>query len=41
MEYELMRVNEFLAENWSLWDAFCEQHGDDAQEIFEELGGEG
>ena len=40
MEYELMRVNEFLAENWSQWEAFCEQNGDDPQEIFEELGGE-
>lgn len=40
MEYENMRVVEFLSENWSLWEKFCEQNGDDAQEIFEQLGGE-
>lgn len=40
MEYELMRLTEFLSENWSKWESFCEQHGDDAQEIYEVIGGE-
>lgn len=40
MEYELMRVAEFLAENWSKWESFCENHGDNPQEIYEEIGGE-
>lgn len=39
MEYELMRVVEFLSENWSKWESFCEQNGDDADEIFKEIGG--
>lgn len=38
MEYELMRVVEFLSENWSKWESFCEQNGDDADEIFREIG---
>lgn len=40
MEYELMRVIGFLSENWSQWESFCEQNGDDADEIFKEIGGE-
>lgn len=40
MEYELMRIAEFLSENWSKWESFCEKNGDDPQEIYEEIGGE-
>ncbi|HHS9149092.1 hypothetical protein ACUYGM_08955 [Enterobacter roggenkampii] len=40
MEYELMRLAEFISENWSKWESFCEQHGDNAQEIYEQIGGE-
>lgn len=40
MEYELMRIAEFLSENWSKWESFCENNGDNAQEIYEEIGGE-
>ncbi|AWZ96677.1 hypothetical protein CSB67_2515 [Enterobacter hormaechei] len=40
MEYELMRLAEFISENWSQWESFCEQHGDNAQEIYEQIGGE-
>lgn len=37
MEYELMRVREFLSANWALWESFCEENGDDPQEIDESL----
>lgn len=37
MEYELMRVTEFLSANWSLFEAFCAEHGDDAEEISKTL----
>ncbi|AVO22962.1 hypothetical protein HWB57_gp125 [Erwinia phage vB_EamM-Bue1] len=33
MEYELMRVREFLAANWSMFESFCESNGDNAEEI--------
>ncbi|WP_257785775.1 hypothetical protein [Pantoea agglomerans] len=33
MEYELMRVREFLEANWSLFESFCEENGDNAEEI--------
>lgn len=35
-----MRIREFLSENWAAWEAQCDQNGDDAQEIYEQLGGE-
>ncbi|MEI7177089.1 hypothetical protein [Pectobacterium carotovorum] len=38
MEYELMRIVEFLSENWSKWESFCENNGDDPQQIYEEIG---
>lgn len=40
MEYELMRLAEFISDNWSMWESFCEQHGDNAQEIYKQIGGE-
>ena len=40
VEYELMRIQEFLSENWSKFESFCDQHGDDAQEIYKQIGGE-
>lgn len=40
MEYELMRIAEFLGENWSKWESFCENNGDDPDEIYKEIGGE-
>lgn len=33
MEYEKMRIREFLAENWSLFESFCEGNGDDPEQI--------
>lgn len=33
MEYEKMRVREFLDANWAMFEAFCEENGDDAEEI--------
>lgn len=40
MDYELMRLAEFISENWTQWESFCKQHGDNAQEIYEQIGGE-
>ncbi|WP_460208417.1 hypothetical protein [Klebsiella oxytoca] len=40
MEYELMRVREFMSDNWEAWEALCDQNGDDAQQIYEQLGSE-
>lgn len=37
MEYELMRVREFIAVNWSLFESFCESNGDSAEKIDEVL----
>lgn len=37
MEYELERVAEFLVSHWSLFESFCEQNGDDAEEIIKVL----
>lgn len=33
MEYEKMRIREFLAENWTLFESFCTNNGDVAEEI--------
>lgn len=33
MEYELMRLREFIEANWALFEAFCAENGDDAEEI--------
>lgn len=33
MEYELMRVRDFLAANWALFESFCESNGDNAEQI--------
>lgn len=35
-----MRIAEFLAENWYKFEAFCEQHGDDADEIYKAVSDE-
>ncbi len=40
MEYENMRIAEFLAENWSKFVSFCEQHGDDPDEIYKAVSDE-
>lgn len=30
----------FLAEIWVLFERFCEQHGEDPEDIYHDLGGE-
>lgn len=40
MEYELMRVREFISENWAAWQSQCDHNGDDADELYEALGSE-
>lgn len=30
----------FLAENWALFERFCEQYDEDPDDIYHELGGE-
>lgn len=33
MEYEKMRIREFIAAYWSNFESFCESNGDDPEEI--------
>lgn len=33
MEYEKMRIREFLAEHWAEFESFCKTNGDDADQI--------
>ncbi|CAM3297929.1 hypothetical protein SB6411_02117 [Klebsiella spallanzanii] len=33
MEYGKMRIRDFLADNWSLFEAFCAENGDDPEAI--------
>lgn len=33
MEYEKMRLREFLSANWSLFESFCKENGDYPEEI--------
>lgn len=40
MEEAHIALVAFLAENWSLWEQHCEERGDNAQELFEAIGGE-
>lgn len=40
MEYELSVISMFFEENWAAWESFCENRGDNAQEIYEMIGGE-
>lgn len=40
MEYENMRIAEFLAEHWSKFVSFCELHGDDPDEIYKAVSDE-
>lgn len=37
MEYELMRVREFIESNWALWEAQCAENGDDPDQLLSEL----
>lgn len=30
----------FLSENWALFERFCEEHGEDPNDIYHDLGGE-
>ncbi|EKP3046838.1 hypothetical protein P3J60_001911 [Escherichia coli] len=30
----------FLAENWALFERFCEEHGEDSEDIYHDLGGD-
>lgn len=40
MEYENMRIAEFLAENWQQFVYFCEERGDDADDIYKAVSEE-
>lgn len=30
----------FLSENWALFERFCEEYGEDPNDIYHDLGGE-
>lgn len=36
-----MRIAEFIAENWALFESFCESRGDNPQEIEKAVTDEG
>lgn len=38
MDYEMMRLAEFLDENWERFAAFCEMNNDDPEEIRAAVG---
>lgn len=40
MEYENMRIAEFLADHWSLFESFCESNGDVADDIYKAVSDE-
>lgn len=35
-----LTMRTFLEEHWSLWESHCEQRGEDAQAMYEAIGGE-
>lgn len=35
-----MRIAEFIGENWAMFEAFCEERGDDADEIYKSVSNE-
>lgn len=37
MEYELMRVIDFISAKWAEFEAFCEDNGDNADDIIDVL----
>lgn len=39
-EFDQMIVRDFVAENWSKFEAFCEERGVEANDIYVALGGE-
>lgn len=39
-EFELKVVTDFLAAHWAAFESHCEDHGEDAQALYESLGGE-
>lgn len=40
-EDRLILLRDFLADNWSLWESYCEQRGEDPNAVYvEDLGGE-
>ncbi|AEV89360.1 hypothetical protein JLBYU37_58 [Escherichia phage JLBYU37] len=40
MDYEMRIMLDFIAENWAAFTAFCEERGDDPDEVYKQLGGE-
>lgn len=39
-EFDMNMLRDFAAENWSAFAAFVEERGEDAQALYEKLGGE-
>lgn len=37
MEYELMRAIEFIGAKWAEFESFCEENGDNADDIVDVL----
>lgn len=40
MDYDMRMALDFIAETWALFEKFCEERGDDPDEIYKNLGGE-
>lgn len=40
MEEAHVSLVEFLSEYWSLWELHCESRGENAQDLYEAIGGE-
>lgn len=39
-EIEMKLAIEFIAEQWANFVSFCEERGEDAQQVYEAIGGE-
>ena len=39
-DFDKMILRDFVAENWSAFEAFCEERGESVQELYEKLCGE-
>ncbi|HHY9708537.1 hypothetical protein [Escherichia coli] len=39
-EFDKKLITLFLAEHWRLFENFCFERGEDAEEIYQRLGGE-
>lgn len=35
-----MRIADFISQNWAMFEAFCEENGDDAGEILKSVSNE-